>query len=265
MTDAPYPDATIRYGSTERQVADVFEPPEPTDSLVLVLPGGMWRPTDRTRSWAAARALAEAGHLTAAVEYRRGPGQWRAALDDVVTAVEQIQLSGREWTLHNEAPRTITLVGHSSGGHLALWAASRASLPADSPWHPAVELVTGVVAMAPAADLTAMATAGAGDGAVTTFLGGTPDEVPEAYDAADPSRLQPGVPLRLLQGADDDVIPAALTQAYADRLSAQGVDHALRVVDDLGHEGWGDPDAAVWPGVVAAVGELTGRRAGATR
>lgn len=259
MTEAPYPDATIRYGTTDRQVADIFEPEAPTDSLVLLLPGGMWRATDRTRSWAAGRALAEAGHLTASVEYRRGPGQWAAALDDVVTAIEQIQLSGREWTLHNDAPRHITLVGHSSGGHLALWAASRASLPSGSPWHDSEGLVTGVVAMAPAADLAAMADAGTGEGAVTAFLGGTPEEVPEAYAAADPGRLQPGVPVHLLHGADDTVIPAALTQAYADRLADRGLAPSLVVVEGVGHDGWGDPEAPVWSRVVSAVADLTTR------
>jgi acetyl esterase/lipase len=257
MTDAPYPDATMRYGTTVGQVADVFEPPEPTDSLVLVFPGGMWRPTGRDRSWAAGRALAEAGHLTAAVEFRRGPGQWATALDNVVTAIDQIQLSGREWTVHNEAPRRITLVGHSSGGHLALWAASRQSLPSGSPWYTADGLVTGAVVMAPAADLTAMAAGSVSDGAVTEFLGGSPDEVPEVYNAADPARLRPGVPLRLLHGSDDDVIPVAMSQAYADGLTARGADHRLSVVEGMGHDGWGDPDAPVWSQVLAAVADLS--------
>ena len=35
-TDTTYPDATMRYGATARQVADVFEPAEATDSPVLL-------------------------------------------------------------------------------------------------------------------------------------------------------------------------------------------------------------------------------------
>jgi acetyl esterase/lipase len=256
MSEAAYPDATMRYGTSDRQVADVFEPAEPTDSLVLVLPGGLWRPTDRTRSWAAGRALADAGHLTAAVEYRRGPGQWAAALDDVAAAIEQIQLSGREWTVHNQAPRRITVVGHSSGGQLALWAASRGSLAHTSRWHASEPLVTGVVVMAPAADLTAMARRGYGAGAVTEFLGGGPDQVPDAYAAADPARLRPTVPLRLLHGSADDVIPAALTQAYVEGLAPPAPEHTLELVDGAGHEGWGDPHGPVWERVRAAVAEL---------
>lgn len=256
MIAGHYPDATMRYGTTGRQVADVFEPPGPTDSLVLVFPGGAWRPIDRARSWAAGRALAEAGNLVASVEYRRGPGQWAAALDDVVTAIEQIQLSGREWTSHNEAPRRITVLGHSSGGHLALWAASRASLPTGSRWHTIDPLITGAVVMAPAADLTAMAEGGIGDGAVAEFLGGSPDEVPATYAVADPARLEPSVPLRLLHGDDDQVIPLAVTTSYVEGLAATA-DHTLSVVEGAAHDGWGDPNGPLWEKVLAAVTELS--------
>lgn len=237
--DTTYPDATMRYGATARQVADVFEPVEATDSLVLLLHGGMWRDSDRMRTWSAGRALAEAGHLTATVEYRHGPGQWRQAFEDIETAIESIQLSGREWTIHNDAPRRITLVGHSSGGQLVLWAAAQADT-----------VVTGAVALAPAAALAAMSQDGLGDGAVEEFLGGTPAEVPEAYAAADPLGLTPRVPVRILHGTADTAIPLAISERYA----AAHPDVHLEVVDGAEHSVWGDPTSSAWPHLVAAVG-----------
>ncbi|NGN91311.1 alpha/beta hydrolase [Nocardioides sp. KC13] len=241
-TDTTYPDATMRYGATARQVADVFEPAEATDSLVLLLHGGMWRDSDRMRTWSAGRALAEAGHLTATVEYRHGPGQWRQAFEDVETAIESIQLSGREWTVHNDAPRRITLVGHSSGGQLALWAVSRPGI-----------LVTGVVALAPAAALAAMSEDGLGDCAVEEFLGGRPAETPEAYAAADPLGLAPQVPVQILHGSADTVIPLAISERYV--AAHPGV--RLEVVDGADHDGWGDPSLDTWRHVLDAVDRLT--------
>lgn len=256
--ETTYPDATMRYGSVGSQVADVFEPEDAVDSLVILLHGGFWRDSDRTRTWAAGRAISEAGHLTATMQYRKGPGSWQAAFDDVVTAIEQLQLSGREFTLHNEAPRRLTLVGHSSGGQLALWAASHASLPTGSRWRTTSPMVTGVLALAPAADLTRMSELGVGEGAVEEFLGGTPVEAPDAYAAADPARLLPSVPVEVLHGAADTVIPPALSEAYAARLAEQGVtDCRLEVVDGVDHTSWGDPSSAAWPAVLAALGRLT--------
>lgn len=237
-----YPDATMRYGATARQVADVFEPTGAVDSIVLLLHGGLWRGSDRPRTWRAGRALAEAGHLVATVEYRSGPGQWATALDDVATALEQMDLSGREWTEHHAAPRRVTLVGHSSGGQLALAVAARTGVP-----------LTGVVALAPAASLARMSEEGWADGAVEELLGGKPANAPEAYAAADPVVLAPRVPVRVLHGDADTVIPASVSQEYADRHEAA----VLEIVPGATHDCWGDPAAPEWQRVVAAVSDLT--------
>ncbi len=258
--DAEHPDATMRYGAIGTQVADVFEPAAPTDSVVLLLHGGFWLDSDRMRTWAAGHALAAAGHLTATVAYRSGVGSWSAALDDIVTAIEQIQLSGREWTIHNEAPRTVTLVGHSSGGQLALWAASRPSLPPRSRWHGGDLHVTGAVALAPLADLRRAADLGLGGGAVRDFLGGTPDEVPDVYAVADPAALFPAIPVHVLHGADDEVVPAELSERYGAHLRASGaIDWDVDILDSAPHRSWGDPSSRVWPQVVRAVDRVSGR------
>ncbi|HWC21654.1 MAG TPA: alpha/beta hydrolase [Flexivirga sp.] len=257
-TDVENPDASMRYGSVSSQVADVFEPPKATDSLVLLLHGGFWDDADRMRAWSAGHALAEAGHLTAAVEYRRGKGRWQDALDDVVQAIDQIQLSGREWTVHNEVPRCITVVGHSAGGQLALWAASRASLPTTSRWHAGDIQVTGAVVMAPLADLRRAAELGIGDGAAAAFLGGSPEQVPDNYAIADPSLLTPSVPVRMLHGPDDDVVPVEISERYAAHLRETGVtDWEFTAVDGADHRSWGDPSSPSWPTLTAAIESLT--------
>ncbi|WP_143965467.1 alpha/beta hydrolase family protein [Gordonia zhaorongruii] len=252
--DVENPDASMRYGSSASNIADVFEPAEPTDSLVLLLHGGFWDAPDRFRTWAAGHALAAAGHLTASVGYRHGAGGWASAFDDVVTAIDQIQLSGREWTLHNEAPRTITLVGHSAGGHLALWAASRSSLPGGARWKTENLQVTGVVALAPIADLARAADLDIADGAVERFIGGTPTEVPDAYSMADPAQLSPAIPVRLLHGADDDIVPVELSERYAQKAGSKAT---LDVVDGVGNAEWGDPSSDAWQRLTAAIDEVT--------
>ncbi|NMO00359.1 alpha/beta hydrolase [Gordonia sp. TBRC 11910] len=255
-TDVEYPDASMRYGSRRTQLADVFEPAQTTDSLVLLLHGGFWDESNRMRTWAVGHALAAAGHLTASVAYAHGAGSWEAAFDDVATAIDQIQLSGREWTTRNEAPRKITLVGHSAGGHLALWAASRLSLPSGSRWRPADLQTTGVVALAPVADLAQAARLGVGDGAVAAFLGGAPTDVANAYALADPAALMPSVPVKILHGSADPLVPVDLSRRYAASMKARGVTAVdLTVID--GDPQWGDPTSEAWPSVVAAIDAVT--------
>lgn len=250
------PDATMRYGGKAVNVADIFEPAAPTDSLVLLLPGGFWREADRVRTWSAGHALASAGHLTAAIAYSTGPGSWQSAFDDVVAAIDQVQLSGREWTRDNAAPRTITLVGHSAGGQLALWAASRTALPDGSRWRTDDVQVTGVVALAPVADLARAAELGLGDDAVVQFLGGSPTEVPDAYAIADPAALRPSIPARILHGDADDSVPVALSEGYV-----RGVDSGscgLEVVAGAGHMDWADPTTQAWTALTATLDDLIG-------
>lgn len=254
-TTVENPDASMRYGAKTVNVADIFEPEETTDSLVLLFHGGFWTETDRIRTWAAGHALAEAGHLTATVGYTAGPGAWQSALDDVVTAIDEIQLSGREWTIHNEAPRKITLVGHSAGGQLALWAANRAGLPEGNRWRTDDLQATGVVAVAPIADLAKAADLGIGDGAVARFLGGTPTEVPEAYRIADPAAGQPSIPVHLLHGAGDDQVPLAVSESYLEKAADSG-QCRLDILDGVGHADWAEPGTLAWTKLIAAVEEM---------
>lgn len=257
-TNVENPDASMRYGSVSTQVADVFEPREPTDSLVLLLHGGFWDQSDRMRAWPAGHALAEAGHLTATVAYRRGDGGWRNTLDDVVQAIDQIQLSGREWTIHNDVPRAITVVGHSAGGQLALWAAGRGALPRDSRWHTDDLQITGAVALAPIADLRRAAELDLGEGAVARFLGGAPADLPGDYALADPSQLIPSVPVRILHGPDDQVVPIEISQRYAEHLRESGVaGWEFSTIDGAEHSSWGDPSTAAWAALTAALDDVT--------
>ena len=239
----PLPDAVVRYAAHDDGLVDVHLPggsvggPFP---LVVLLHGGFWRQAyDRRHTRPVAAALAREGYVVATPEYRRtgGAGGWPATVEDVETATAMIPslLEGL-----GVAVTDVTVVGHSAGGHLALWVANQP--------HP----LTRVVALAPVADLRAAARARLGDGATQTLLGGEPDERPERYDAADPAtRLgkPPGCEVVIVHGADDDVVPAAISQGLV-------VAHpfvTLRLLDGADHFAVMDPTSSAWPTVLAAV------------
>jgi pimeloyl-ACP methyl ester carboxylesterase len=148
--------------------------------------------------------------------------------------------------------RRVILAGHSAGGHLALWAAARRKLPATAPWHAATEPASGV-GLAAVSDLVARYRQRLGSGAVEDLLGGGPADRPERYALADPSQLLPtGVPVRLVHGSDDSVVPCSMSLDYITHAHSSGDDAACAVPPGSGHFAVIDPRSAAWPDVVAA-------------
>jgi acetyl esterase/lipase len=238
------PVETVAYGPEPDQFLELRGPaPSGTGRLALVLHGGFWRAGYTCHNTAAvATALAEAGWTTANVEYRRlGPGFYLPLLEDVLAARR-----------HLDEEAAVVAVGHSAGGHLALWLAASGA-------------VDGAVALGGVCDLAAAARANLGAGAVQELLGGGPSEAPEAYTEADPAaRLPLGRPQVLVHGVNDDRVPIDHARGYAARATAAGDD--CRVVEvDAGHFELIDPRSPVWPAVVAAVEAAVGSEAVAAK
>jgi len=255
------PDRTLSYGPLPEHVVDLRLPvgvgPAP---LVVVVHGGFWKAEwDRAHAGPQSAGLAAAGHVVATVEYRRvrmAGGGWPGTLDDLalltdtVPALVAAAVPGRV-----DEARTV-LVGHSAGGHLVTWAASRHQLPPSSPWHRAEPLPVSVVSLAGVLDLTLAAALGLGGDATQALLGGGPDERPERYAAADPARLLPtGVPTVLVHGTLDEAVPLEVSRSYAAAAAAAGQQVTLHELAGTDHMALVDPTSPAWPSVVAAVDE----------
>lgn len=233
---APPPDATLPYGDHPEQVVDVRVPPGTGPAaLVVVVHGGFWRPEyDRTHAAAQSAGLADAGYVVATVEYRRGDRE--RLLADVRSALDAApHLAAQAAPGRVDAGRVV-LVGHSAGGHLVLLESRRG---------------TGVVALAPVADLAAAERDALGDGAVRAFLGGPASAHPDLDPALLPA---PPVPVVLVHGLDDDRVPAEQSRAYAAARPGVGLD----LVPGAGHFALIDPESPAWPRVLAAVGRVAG-------
>jgi pimeloyl-ACP methyl ester carboxylesterase len=86
---------------------------------------------------------------------------------------------------------------------------------------------------------------------VRQLLGGSPDEVPERYDAATP-RPPAEMPLLLVHGARDDDVPVSMSRAFAVAHDAD-----LVVIDDEGHYEHLEPGSRCWAAVTTWLGGLT--------
>ncbi|MQY14180.1 hypothetical protein SRB5_43420 [Streptomyces sp. RB5] len=201
------PRRSFAYGEHPSQVVDLYGAGEP---VIALLHGGFWREAyDRTHLSPLAAALAaDLGRCVALVEYRRvgGGGGFPATFDDLPPALAALP-----------GARPVTLVGHSAGGHLALWAASRCP-----------SAVASVVGVSAVSDLGMAHELRLSDGAVSGLLGG---QVAARLDETDPMRMRSPAPaVTLLHGSLDTTVPVALSRRYARHVGAD-----LRVLDAVGH------------------------------
>jgi acetyl esterase/lipase len=230
---------------------------------VIFLHGGFWRAAyDRAHTGPLAEALAAEGFAVCAPEFRRTGepgGGWPGTFDDVAAAVDALPAMVADAAGGRANPARVVLAGHSAGGHLALWAAGRARLPEDSPWHLGHVACVGVVSLAGACDLARAARLRLGQGAAVDLMGGGPSRVGDRYRAADPMGLVPtGVRVRLVHGVADDVVPARLSEDYAARAGSAGDDVACELLDGCGHFEVIDPLSGAWPAVLGAFAAAAG-------
>jgi len=255
------PDLTLSYGPLPEHVVDVRLPAGAGAApLVVVVHGGFWKAEwDRSHTAPQSAGLAAAGYVVATVEYRRVAmpgGGWPGTFDDLALLTDTVPGLVAEAFPGRVAPGRTVLVGHSAGGHLAAWVASRHRLPAGSPWRRATQPTVGVVSLAGVLDLRLADRLGLGGHATRALLGGTADEVPQRYAVADPAGLLPtGVPTVLVHGSRDEAVPLEVSEAYRAAAAAAGQDVGLRVLDGLDHMALVDPASPAWPTVLAAIAE----------
>ena len=205
-----------KYGTTGRQLGEWWVPPPsfsgPRPTVVLVH-GGYWRPDyDLHLEDALAADLATRGYLVWNIDYAPSNVPWPATLTDAAAAYD-FAFSGTYASRIDRAK--LAVVGHSAGGHLALWLASRARLPAGAPGAGPHVTPRLAVPQAPVAALVRASALGLGGGAVDALLGGSPSQVPDRYAVADPLALVPsGVRTVLLHGAGDDIVPLSQSEDY---------------------------------------------------
>jgi dipeptidyl aminopeptidase/acylaminoacyl peptidase len=127
----------------------------------------------------------------------------------------------------------VTVVGHSAGGHLALWAAKHGQEQVR---------ISAAVGLAAVSDLRLAHELHCGSGAVEALLGGSPEERPQRYEAASPAELLPlGVKQLLIHGTYDEDVPIEISRRYARAADAAGDDVYFIELANASHMDFVDP------------------------
>ena len=194
--------------------------------------------------------LAARGWAVWNLEYRRlglrSRGGWPATFEDVAAGIDHLGTLDEPLDLAR-----VVGIGHSAGGHLALWAGARRGLPAGAPGaEPRVRLA-GAVAQGGVVDLREAARLGLSRRAAEKLLDGPPTKWPARYDLASPlERLPLGLPQLLVHGDADDVVPIGIARSYADRAAYSGDPCELVELAGCGHDEHLDPGTPAWAAVV---------------
>jgi acetyl esterase/lipase len=253
----PPADETIAYGPAPQQVGELRLPEGPgPHPVVVVIHGGCWQTPwafDHVRSFCA--ALTARGWATWSLEYRRlgdPGGGWPGTFEDVARGTDHLRAVAEDHPL--DLGRVVA-VGHSAGGHLALWLAARHRLPEDAALKDEAPLeLRGVVSLAGIPDLRAGARDEICGDAIPRLLGGPPDEQEGHLAQGSPMELLPlGVPQRLVAGSLDTIAPPGLSRHYAAAARAAGDTVAVDVVEGTGHFELVRPGSLAWPTVLEAV------------
>jgi acetyl esterase/lipase len=215
-----------RYGDHPSQYGELSLPPGDPRGVAVVIHGGFWK---KQYGLELGRPLAEdlvaRGWATWNLEYRRvgAGGGMPATPEDVAAGVALL----RELELDLS---TVVTVGHSAGGHLATWVASRG-------------IVTAVVSQAGVLDLRSAYADHLGGGAVKAVVG---RPLTDADDQWDPIRQVPlDVPVWCVHAADDDTVPISQSRDYVAAARAAGAEANLVEVPG-GHYAVIDPASEAW-------------------
>lgn len=263
LTERPQPSATerIAYGPGELQFSELWLPdgagPHPT---VLMIHGGCWQ-TEIAEldlmNWLA-EDLRQRGIAVWNIEYRgvdRGGG-YPGTYEDVLAAAESLQTNAARLGLLAD---DVIAIGHSAGGHLALWLTAAVALPAGHALRPANPLdINAVISQGGIPDLVAASGRPdhpCGADAPRAMLGGA-QNAPSASAFA----MAPGTAdLFMIHGALDRISPPEYGEAFAEAMRARGREVPVEIIPGEGHVELIAPNTASWARQIELIEGFFGR------
>jgi acetyl esterase/lipase len=258
--DSPEPDHRIPYGNDPLQFGELRLPdgkgPHP---VAILIHGGCWLSEyDIAHSRKLSAAFTGIGLATWSLEYRRvgnEGGGWPGTLLDVAAGADHLRSLSKTYPLDLDR---VLAVGHSAGGHLALWLAARRQILDHEPFRTEREPLVpqAVLALAPAPDLAYLQEQQVCDGVVEKLLGGSPAAYPERYRMTSPAELVPLNVKQILVVGRHDQNWAPVGRRYFERARAAGDDVRWIEAPESGHFEVIDPESTTWPLVRDAALEL---------
>ena len=237
------PDARIVYGNDSApQFADLRLPsnamPPNGYPVIVFIHGGAWRSEwSKNYTEAFVEALTLHGFATWDLEFRRlgqRDGGYPGTFEDIADGADHLRVVAQSYPLDMDQ---VIAVGHSSGGHLALWLAGRHRLSESSTLYRAEPLaLRGVISIAGVNDLELSYSLGDRKDVLTLIGVDTLDGGVHRFQETNPARLLPfDVPQTLMIGNQDSQWRLEMTQRYSENATAAGDTTQIVIVPGANH------------------------------
>ena len=175
---------------------DLYQPLQPGRyPAVVTVYGGSWMRGSPADSEAIGRFLAARGYVVAALDYRHAPEyRFPTQVEDVAAGLAFVRSQAEDFEIERDR---MALLGWSAGAHLAMLTGFQAAEPVQSivDYYGPVDLFDGYYDI-PQPDPVDVRQV------LRAFIGGTPEEFPEAYKVASP--------LNYVKAAEPDSLPTTL-------------------------------------------------------
>lgn len=260
-------DVRIMYDNDPLTFGDLRLPhsdsPDPLHPLVILIHGGAWESSFSLGYMdQLAELLTGAGFATWNVEFRRlnNPGGgYPGTFLDVGKAIDHSRQLAQDYPVDLNR---VVLLGHSSGGHLATWAAGRINIPTASELFVQNPLpVCGVVDLAGVLDLECAYRGGREDVRQILRAKNLDEIVDKSRTASSVNMLPLGVPQTLIIGSMDDAWRLESHERYHDIGTAVGDEIDLVTLEGANHFDVVDASSPVWAEILGAIFNYAGRRA----
>jgi acetyl esterase/lipase len=216
---------------------------------IVFIHGGGWYQGNRQGYKAAIKEAAERGYVAATISYRlmkfdeakketaTATPIFPAQIHDAKAAIRSLRANAEKYRID---PNRIGVTGGSAGGHLSLMVGltdedskleGEGGHSKESSRVQAVVNVFGPTEMVSAHETSSVAWI------MRLFMGGTPDETPETYQAASPVTYvsQDDPPVLTLHGDKDALVPIAQATLLDEKMKKAGASHTLKVFEGQGH------------------------------
>ena len=229
--------------------------------VVMLIHGGCWRSRyDYTLMDSMSVDLSRRGYAVWNIEYRRtedAGGGYPGTFLDVAHAFKHLSTIAPEYDLDLS---NISIMGHSAGGHLALWLGTMPQQEGSAFYVNDLPPIKGIISLAGINDLPAYYSPTACADNTVKLLGGRPDQQVERYRMASPINFIPlDVPQILVNGVNDEIVPLTHIQPYFDKGVSAGDPTELVEIEGAGHFEVITPGSIAWPQIVNALTRLSSK------